>query len=290
MNKKALLGFIIISVFVFTSVSFIASVQFAAINRKADVIQTLETDSLAKEVTVKAADGTVNRYAVIVGISDYKAINDLSYCDEDATDWYNFLSTKGYVCKVLGDPTNYYPRFDGLASEYNVKTAITSYLSTADADDIVVFASSGHGTTYRSGKTKGQTLCMWDYGAGENGQDGSFRDTELDTLYDGRVCKWFIFLDHCYSGGMNEVMANANKANGYLTTTCTATGYGYDMPEYNNGAWTYFFLQYSWINHFGGNLGTSMETIFTYAKAAYPFTNKDAPQQFDGNTALPYYL
>jgi hypothetical protein len=27
-----------------------------------------------------------NKYALVVGISDYKAINDLSYCDEDATD------------------------------------------------------------------------------------------------------------------------------------------------------------------------------------------------------------
>jgi hypothetical protein len=31
------------------------------------------------------------KYAVIAGVSDYKAINDLSYCDEDASDWYNFL-------------------------------------------------------------------------------------------------------------------------------------------------------------------------------------------------------
>jgi hypothetical protein len=35
--------------------------------------------------------GTGGKYAIIVGISDYASISDLSYCDEDATDWYNFL-------------------------------------------------------------------------------------------------------------------------------------------------------------------------------------------------------
>lgn len=35
---------------------------------------------------------TGNKFAVIVGISDYKTISDLSFCDEDATDWYNFLT------------------------------------------------------------------------------------------------------------------------------------------------------------------------------------------------------
>lgn len=33
-----------------------------------------------------------DKYAVIFGISDYSAISDLTYCDEDATDWYNYLS------------------------------------------------------------------------------------------------------------------------------------------------------------------------------------------------------
>ncbi|MHA1420410.1 MAG: hypothetical protein ACTSPO_15955 [Candidatus Heimdallarchaeaceae archaeon] len=36
----------------------------------------------------------VVKYAVIVGISDYKELygdDDLDYCDEDATDWYNHL-------------------------------------------------------------------------------------------------------------------------------------------------------------------------------------------------------
>jgi hypothetical protein len=51
----------------------------------------------ASQVTVtvdqSAASATdVQKYAVIVGISDYKAISDLSFCDEDASDWFNFVT------------------------------------------------------------------------------------------------------------------------------------------------------------------------------------------------------
>ena len=57
-------------------------------------------------------DGIVTTWAVIVGISDYLYISDLSYCDEDATDWYNYLNNvMGYDnIRVLGDShTSNYP-------------------------------------------------------------------------------------------------------------------------------------------------------------------------------------
>jgi hypothetical protein len=69
--------------------------------------------------------GNGGAYAIIVGISDYASINDLSYCDEDATDWYNFLAGQGYECHVYGDGhTSNYPRHDGTATESNVRSAI----------------------------------------------------------------------------------------------------------------------------------------------------------------------
>ena len=45
--------------------------------------------------------GVQGKYAIISGISDYKNISDLSYCDEDATDWYNYLKRLGYQCRVI---------------------------------------------------------------------------------------------------------------------------------------------------------------------------------------------
>jgi hypothetical protein len=58
------------------------------------------------------------KMALLSGISDYLNISDLNYCDEDVTDWYNYLTEQGYECRVLGDtkPTNF-PRFDGIATK-----------------------------------------------------------------------------------------------------------------------------------------------------------------------------
>jgi hypothetical protein len=226
-----------------------------------------------------------NRYALIVGISDYKAINDLSYCDEDANDWYNYLvSTCGYPAaniRILGDGTNTYAKTPyGKATEANYKACLTWLCSQSGAE--ISFITSGHGSGDGSGESY---LCAWDCSSGESGEDGNFYDHELATLIGAATAaKIFIFVDHCYSGGLGpEIMALGNKANIYMTTTCTANGYGYDDPDHSNGAWTYYFLDYGLQTHFGSSTNTAMEDCFTYSAAAYPHTGGDAAMQFDGS-------
>jgi len=223
-----------------------------------------------------------NKYAIIVGISNYYVINDLTYCDEDATDWYNYLVNEDYEIRLFGDGTSSYPQWDGYATEYNVKVALAEYVALADEDDIIVFASSGHGTTY----TGGQTICCWDYAAGQNGEDGSFKDVEMAAIFEPAASDVFIFLDHCYAGGMDEVMSNANAINIYLTTTCTDTGYGYDVPAYANGAWTYWFLEAGLV----GQGFTTMEDCFVWSLANYPYGGASTPQEFDGNPTAYFTL
>ncbi|MGY5880854.1 MAG: pre-peptidase C-terminal domain-containing protein [Candidatus Thorarchaeota archaeon] len=236
-------------------------------------------------------DGIVRKWAVIVGISDYKAISDLSYCDEDATDWYNYLNNVmdyDYI-RVLGDThTSNYPSYYAVANEANVKASLT-WLGGADGDDQVAFITSGHGDGTGTGSSY---LCMWDCASGESGQDGNLYDTELDNY----VGAWsagqiFIFIDHCYSGGMiPEIAALSNSADVYIATTCTDDGYGYDDPSHNNGAWTYYFLEYGLVNHYGSNPNTLMESCFDYALAAYPHGGGDTPQEYDGNTGVGFKL
>ncbi|MBD3192130.1 MAG: hypothetical protein GF308_15905, partial [Candidatus Heimdallarchaeota archaeon] len=255
-----------------------------------DVAGNSATDTVT--FTVDTSTGGVTTYAVIVGISDYEAISDLSYCDEDATDWYNHLhSNLNYDhIWVYGDThSSNYPTYDGLATEYNVKQALQNVVNSADSDDIIVFTTSGHG----SGNGYGSSyLCMWDCSSGENGEDGNFYDTELAAILDDALAQdIFVFIDHCYSGGMgDDLMAMSNSQYVYVATTCTEDGYGYDDPSHNNGAWTYYFLEYAWINHFGGNPNTAMEDVFDYAAAAYPHGGGDTPQEFDGNTGEKFYL
>ena len=244
-------------------------------------------DNYVFSFTTAGGDGgTVNKYAVIVGISDYKAISDLSYCDEDASDWYNYLKGQGYTSWVYGDGhTSNYPKYDGYATEYNVKAAINNMISLADSNDIIAYIDSGHGTT-----SAGKALCcMWDYSSGENGEDGALKNSELQALFNGVNCGGiFIFLDTCNSGGMNGVMSNANANMVYMATTCTSSGYGYDDSTSKNGLWTEYFLNKGLV---GGQSGhTDMEGNFQWAHDNYPKSGADEPQQFDGDTSTLFYL
>jgi hypothetical protein len=230
-----------------------------------------------------------DKYALIVGISDYKAISDLSYCDEDATDWYNYLISIGYASEniiILGDTkTNNYPKYDGLATEYNIKYWL-NWLVALDCEEIL-FITSGHG----GGNGLGWSYnCAWDCAAGENGEDGYLDDYEFQPIFANAIApKVFVFMDHCYSGGMIPEFSASCGNKLYMTTTCTEDGYGWDMGAYRNGAWTYFFLEYSLIDYFGSDPNTAMEDAFVYALTAYPFGGGDTPQECD-NYPGPFTL
>ncbi len=237
--------------------------------------------------------GPVEKYAVIVGISVYIGGDDLSYCDDDANDWYNHLTGTEMDFDdvwVYGDEYSNYSQWDGKATEYNVKQALTNMVNSADGNDIIVFTTSGHG----GGNGLGSSfLDMSDsFTSGENGEDGKLYDTELRAILDDAVAnRIFVFIDHCFAGGFGPDLVNMpNGADVYCTTTCTENGYGYDEPDYENGAWTYFFLEYSWINHYGGSATVAMENVFIYAHNNYPYGGGDEPQEYDGATPLFFYL
>jgi len=230
-------------------------------------------------------------YAVIVGISDYKAIGDLRFCDDDANDWYNYLTGLGYdEIIVLGDNTNSYLKYDGVATEYNTKQALLKMVSQAGPRDTIAFISSGHG----AGDSRGASLlCMWDITVGENGEDGYFWDYELAAILELAVSdNVFVFLDHCFAGGFGEDFMNmANYMNVYFASTCTERGMGWDAGEYSNGLWTYFFLEYTLIDAFDSDPRTEMEVAFIYAELAYPFQmGAHHPEAYDGDPDKPFLL
>jgi hypothetical protein len=235
---------------------------------------------------------TGNKYAVLVGISNYKSINDLSFCDEDVTDFFHYLTTVcGYSAaniRILGDGSSSYPQTAwGKATEANYKACLT-WLAGVAADEIT-FMTSGHGSGDGSGESY---LCAWDCSSGESGEDGNFYDHEIAAILQNAVAaKIFIFIDHCYSGGLGpEIMAMGNKAKVWMTTTCTANGYGYDEPTSSNGAWTNQFVHVTLEQHFADSPSTTMEAAFTYAASGYSHTGGDAPMQFDGNTSASFTI
>jgi hypothetical protein len=255
----------------------------------------------AYQLTVTLTDGTTppppppptgDKFALLVGISNYKSINDLSFCDEDVNDFFSYLTTVcGYSAaniRILGDGSSSYAQTAyGKATEANYKACLTWLVGHSGAE--ITFMTSGHGSGDGSGESY---LCAWDCGAGESGEDGNFYDHEIASILGTSVAsKIFFFVDHCYSGGLGpEVMALGNKATIYMTTTCTANGYGYDEPSSSNGAWTNQFLHVTLQQHFGSSASTTMEAAFTYAASGYSHTGGDAPMQFDGNTGATFTI
>ena len=241
--------------------------------------------------TVPPGQGKAEHWAIVVGISDYKAISDLRLADDDATDWYLYLTELGYEHILLfGDDTSNYPQLDGLATEYNVKQALYYVITNAGENDVISFMTSGHGSTDHKG---GSFLCMWDLGDAENGEDGRFWDYELASIFELAISEnIFIFIDHCFAGGFGpDFMSLANSEYIYLAAACTAKGMGWDAPEFSNGLWTYYFLEFALIDYFNSHPKTTMEEAFAYASASFPYhTGVMIPEEYDGNIDQTFLL
>jgi len=260
--------------------------QTTSFGRRNSIDSNVIESAMDAEIDVviqHSGDNKPQHWAVIVGISDYKAIGDLRFCDEDSNDWFNYLTEMGYDhIVVMGDDTSTYMQYDGLATEYNVKQALIDVVAQAGEQDTVAFITSGHG----GGNSRGLSfLCMWDIAAGENGEDGYFYDYELADILEHAVARdVFVFIDHCFAGGFgDDFMAMPNAVNVYFAATCTERGMGWDAGEYENGMWTYFFLEYALIEVFGSDPRTAMEDAFTVAEAVYPFhIGAHHPEAYDG--------
>ena len=296
--------------------SLITSPEGMSIDEMTGLVKWEPDDSLVGEhaviVRVEDIDGlydmqtyivtvapNVDKYAVIAGVSDYRIMNDLRYCDEDATSWYDYLTGEGYVCLVYGDTNaGNYPQYDGKAFEYNVRESIRSMVDLADSNDYVAFVFSGHGGEYGE---SGSHLCMWDAGAGEGDMDGYCRDTELAADFEScRAAQLFVFLDACHSGGMNEVVSNLSIGHVYMTTTCTSIGGGWDLRSRRHGAWTYYYLVWGLLSeeHSEWDMTICHDQAYDRYRAYYIGTlggagdwdARDHPMEFNSQPGTPFYL
>jgi hypothetical protein len=224
----------------------------------------------------------IKKYALIVTISDYLYINDLSYCDEDAIAWYSFLKTNGYEVYLLGDKSSTYGQYtlNDYATEANIRKYMTQIVSTIKANDQFVFVSSGHG----SGDGRGNSyLCCLDLNSGPN---GAYTDKELASdvkLFTDKRAKVILFFDNCFSGGLIPEVVGENPTLVCATSTCSQNGYGYDVDQYKQGAWTYHFL----ILTLQSNSTATINDTFTKALMKYPFKQGDTPQ-LGGNGSLKF--
>ncbi|MCY3411655.1 MAG: pre-peptidase C-terminal domain-containing protein [Candidatus Heimdallarchaeota archaeon] len=253
--------------------------------------------------------GTGGKYAVIWGISNYQSISDLSYCDDDARDVYNYLTGKGYEVKTFGDNTNSYYGYEGLATEGNVRAAIQSLASHAQAgDEVVIWASSHGGATgtydgawqYSGSSYTGDNpgtgysyLLMWDFSSSPSTSnefstsDESYSAGEMRQDFESFASGVNIFLgiDACQSGGFGYELAQSTRySNWYLALACGVNGYGYDASQYSNGMFTYWYLERGLI----AQGTTNAHTAFIYADGQYNPSN--AADTFREYMGLNFYF
>ncbi|MFW9893925.1 MAG: hypothetical protein ACFFFO_17105 [Candidatus Thorarchaeota archaeon] len=258
--------------------------------------------------------GFEEKYAVLVGVSDYYYYDDidLHYCDEDVTEWYSYLkNTLSFQSEniwVYGDGhSENYPKYDGDATEANVEAALENMIALADMNDIICFFTICHGG--RVDDWSGRSyLAMYDYQYDE--EIGKFHDSEVADIFEDSVAETnFFFFGNCFSGGFGpELMALSNAENTVVCAACSWEGSNYEcpdghiingeFPEEGNSLWTIWFFMNGLMDHFGYDPFTTMEDAFDWALANYPSSyeywedgvvktqvvnNVDFPVIFDGD-------
>jgi hypothetical protein len=195
---------------------------------------------------------TVDKWAVIIGISDYKGTAyDLRYCDDDARDMYNYLLSKGYPkgnIKLL---------LDRAATASAIMSAIDWLNSKEGPNSEVVFFYSGHGSTYD----------------GYNDGDDEYTDeaivsTDLYLILDGQLRQKFstfsslkisFTFDSCFSGGMGDLQGSGRV----VVAACGENQYSYDgTGSQKNGVFTYYYVG---TPSSGLQTSNTIEGAFAYA-------------------------
>lgn len=145
--------------------------------------------------------------ALLVGINDYRKINDLSGCVNDVTNirdvllkYYDFTIPD---IRVL---------VDGRATKANIMARLKWLVAGAKKGDVLVFHYSGHGTQVRDRDgddlkdRMDEALCPWD----TDWDGGLILDDDLYDLFKGLKdgVSLEVILDACHSGtGTREFMA-----------------------------------------------------------------------------------
>ncbi len=158
--------------------------------------------------------------AVIVGVSNYKYINDLSYCAKDARDVYDrtvrMSNARKSNIKLLTEKN---------ATKSKIKLAIRRLGKKVGYGDVFMFFFSGHGTHGTDispiGDLNGddEYLCPYNTGYYSNGSINYNSMIRDDELYEWllpitqRGATVLVLLDSCYSGGALKAGAGSKLAN-----------------------------------------------------------------------------
>jgi hypothetical protein len=205
-------------------------------------------------------DGVVRKWALVIGISDYASdANDLTYCDDDAVDWKNYLASQGYSVNLI---------LDRQATADNILAALQALAANEDGDDKVAFCYSGHGYYYKAYRES--TLVSSD----EWLILASTIKSITDTFESQHV---LMFLDCCNAGTFSTLVQTGWVAG----IGSTKTSYTYDGDDtMKNGIYTY----YAMVAVANGMIYA--EDIFAYAAQMFNAATPGTASTYDSFSGL----
>ncbi len=139
------------------------------------------------------------KLALCVGINDYPGVsNDLYGCRNDAADWTEALTARGFDVRTL---------LDSAASGTAIRTGIADLLARSSAGDAVVITYSGHGTWVPDldgdePDHRDEAICPHDIAA-----NGPLLDDELYALFGTAApgVRTVLISDSCHSGTLTRL-------------------------------------------------------------------------------------
>lgn len=226
-------------------------------------------------LTQKSYNSSVKYHVLAIGVSKQQnsAFNSLDFADKDAEEFYSLftsnVSNLGYV-KLLKNNE---------ATLAAIRSALgTELLQQVSSEDAFFFLFSGHGAV--APDQEGQSLAHYlaPYDATDDYTSSCVSVDYIKDFLDNLPCKSsFVFIDSCFSGGLNKKslpfikrkeLKGLKSFNGVdlgdgnvVFTACKDTETAIEDPEKKNGLFTYALL--SELQKSRANSTYPVEEIFT---------------------------
>jgi len=242
-----------------------------------------------------------DKWAIIVGVRDYKEINDLEYTDRDAIELYNKLKEawlEDHLKLLINEEAN----------KSNIESAIKDWLAPNETEEsVVLFFFSGHGSygtdVYPYDESDGEDEYICPYDALEYSYDNDIRDDILNEWLDELDSQHIsVFLDTCFSGGfidkatrkellssdLNDGFAkDLSKGGRVIITASNETESSWEYGALEHGVFSYYILEgFDNLELLDDNEDNeiSAEEIFLYIEPLVRnYTEQDQhPQMYDG--------
>lgn len=254
---------------------------------------------LSANISVNAKSTTSNVFSS--DVTEYYALfigtDPLSYCDKDADDMYDALLNNSWKADNLKKLTSIQ------ATRENFVNEINRLDEKEDRNDVVIFFFSGHGGS--------RCISFYDEHSGKYNKDGMHLITL--NLYFNKLeaHKLILIFDTCHAGSLpkekNPMMRsssiqflseNTNPMQTFIEkeddivgifglsgfgriviASCDKFEYSYGSPEYQNGFFTYHFVEGLNGNADSNNNGRiSVEEAFYYARPRTIVDTKNNPK------------